>query len=342
MKKRWLVLLGVIALLALTSCQKKEVVNVYNWGEYIDKAILDDFEKETGIKVEYDNFVTNEDLYVKMTQGSNKYDVIVPSDYMIERMVNEKLIQKMDFSKIPNAQNVDAKYRDPAYDPEGAYSVPYFWGTVGIVYNKTMVKGEVNSWDILWDPAYNQQIIMLDSSRDSIGIALKKLGYSMNSRNEKELQEAKQLLIEQKPLVYAYLVDETKDNMINGNAALGVMFSGDAYDALRQNPDLAYAIPKEGSNLWYDAMVVPSNAENEANAYKFIDYMCRPEVSAKNAEFVGYSVPISSAVALLPDEMKNSEVAYPDIAKLPNMEIYNDPKEVVELYDTIWTDIKSY
>ncbi len=335
-----LILLSAVLITGCGGGSSENVVNVYNWGEYMDKSILDDFEKETGIKVKYDTFVTNEDLYVKLKKGGDAYDVIIPSDYMIERMIKEDLLLPLDKSKINTIKNIDPSLMNMSYDPESKYSIPYLWGTLGIVYNKSEVKETVDSWDILWNENYKNEIVMLESSRDSIGIALLKLGYSLNTKNETELEEAKQLLIEQKPLVMAYQVDQTKDLIVGGEAELAVMYSGDAYDAVRQNEDLDYAVPKEGSNLWFDSMVIPANAKNVENAHKFIEYMGKPEVAAKLADYVGYSTPNLPARDLLEDEMKNSPIVFPELDKM-KLEVFNDPGETIVLYDKIWTDVIS-
>lgn len=342
MKIKRILVTGLLALL-LTACgSSSEVVNVYNWGEYIDKNVLKEFEAETGIKVVYDTFVTNEDLYVKMKNNSSQFDVVVPSDYMIDRLIKEDLVQPLDAAKIPNKSKIDTEFfTDMTFDAEGKYTVPYMWGTLGIVYNKTEVTTTPDSWNVLWDPAYSGRIIMMDSVRDTLGIALKRLGYSMNTRAESELEQAKQSLIEQKPLVYAYRLDETKDMMVQNESALALMYSGDAYVALQENENLGYVIPKEGSNLWIDAMVITKGAKNVDNAHKFIDFMTRPDIAAKNAEYIGYSIPIPEGVALLPEEMRNSEVAYPKDLSAYNLEVFNDPSDILEVYDKMWTDIIS-
>ena len=318
-------------------------VVVYNWGDYIDPAVNDMFTKETGIKVVYSDYATNEEMYASVEPGNVKYDILFPSDYMIEKMINRDMLQKMDFSQIPNYKNVDQEFLNLQYDPNNEYSVPYMWGTVGIVYNKTMVDEPVDSWDILWDNKYKGQIFMYDSERDSIMVALKKLGYSMNTRDEKELEEAKELLIEQAPLVLAYVGDEGKNKMINGEAALMTAWAGDAMVMLEENPDLAFALPKEGTNYFVDGIVIPKNAENVAQAYQYIDFLCRPEIAAMNAEYIGYSTPISAAREMLPDEIKNSEVAYPDEATLNGelMEMFNDPSDIASVYSSIWTQVKA-
>lgn len=337
--------LAALLITLLAGCAPAEgysqVVNVYNWGEYIDKDLLAKFEEETGIHVVYSNFNTNEDLYVKLKNGVSRYDVIIPSDYMIEKLIKEGLLRKINWDNVPNLRYVDDAYRNHPYDPTQAYSAPYFWGTLGIVYNTDLVTEEVNSWNILWDEKYRREIIMLDSSRDSIGIALKLLGFSMNSTDEAELAQAEELLIRQYPLVYAYLVDQTKDIMKNGEAALAVMFSGDAVDALSENDSLAYAVPQEGSNLWFDSMVIPASAQNPENAEAFINFMLEPENAAQNAEYVWYSLPSAAAVELLSEDLKDSEVAYPDPELLEDLEVYSDPGEFVKKYDDIWQNVKN-
>nr|WP_246566748.1 spermidine/putrescine ABC transporter substrate-binding protein [Tissierella simiarum] len=337
-----LLLLVLIMGTMATGCgDKRPTINVYNWGDYIDTSIIKDFEEEYNIKVNYSTFATNEDMYVKLKQGGTSYDVLFPSDYMIERMISEDMLVKLDKNNISNIKNVEEKFLGLDFDPNDEYSVPYMWGTVGIIYNKKMVDDKVDSWDILWNEKYKNQIIMLYSQRDSIAVALKKLGYSMNTRDIKELEEAKQELINQKPLVYAYLGDEVKDVMIGGEAALAVVWSGDAVAMIRENPDLEYAIPKEGTNLWFDNMVIPKSTKNKEVAEKFINFMCRPDIAAKNADYIGYSTPIPEAVKLLPEDIRNSKVAYPENEKIENTEIFKDPKDIIQVYDKIWTDVTS-
>ena len=345
--KRLLSLVAVGAIgLSFAGCSSEGEngkVVVYNWGDYIDPEVNDLFTQETGIKVVYSEYANNEEMYASVEPGNVNYDVVFPSDYMVEKMINNNLLRKLDFSRIPNYANIDATFKDLPYDPNNEYSVPYMWGTMGIVYNTKMVTEPVDSWDILWDSKYDDQIFMYDSERDSIMVALKKLGYSMNTRDEAQLEEAKNLLIKQSPLVLAYVGDEGKNKMINGEAALMLAWAGDAMVMLKENPDLAYAIPKEGSNWFVDAMVIPQNAENIDQAYEYINFLCRPDIAAMNAEYIGYSTPISAAKELLPDEIKNSEVAYPDpsILKDENMEIFNDPSDVISLYSSIWTQVKA-
>ena len=316
-------------------------LKVYNWGDYIDPVVLADFEKETGIHVVYDTFATNEDMYVKVKSGGSDYDVVIPSDYMIKRMINEGLLEKIDFSNVPNYKNVDAKFKNLAFDSQNEYSVPYMWGTVGIVYNKKMVTDPVDSWNILWNKKYEKQILMLDSPRDSIGITLKLLGHSLNTSDPEQLEQAKNKLIEQKPLVLAYVVDEVKDKMIAGEAAMAVVWSGDAMFIKDKNPDIEYAIPKEGTNLWFDSIVIPKGAKHKTEAEEFINYLARPEVSQKNAEYIGYATPLPEAKAKLEESVQTDLAAYPADDILKNTEVFDDLAKNIAAYDRVWTEIKA-
>lgn len=333
---------AIFFILLLTGCGKKsdKEVRVYNFGEYIDPQILKDFEKETGIHVVYDTYEITEDLYVKIKKGSLNVDVIVPSDYMIERLRKENMLEKIDFSNVPNIKNIDERLHKAPYDPTGEYSVPYFWGTMGICYNKKKIQDKMDSWDVLWNEKYKGNILMLDSSRDSIGIALKKSGYSMNSRNLKELEKAKELLVSQKPLVHSYLLDGMVDAMTGNESDIAVMYSGYAYAAMRENADLEYVIPKEGSQIWEDSIAIIKGAKNKENAEKFINYMLDAEVAAKNASFVGAPTPNLEARKLLPEAERNSKVLYPDLDKVPPLEALKDPEDIISTYDSIWSDVK--
>lgn len=322
-------------------------VYVYNWGEYIDEETLTLFEEETGIEVVYDEFDTNETMYPKVESGASDYDVVCPSDYMIQKMIDNDMLAELNWDNLPNAKaNIGAQYYDQAnaFDPGNKYSVPYCWGTVGILYNTKMVDEPVTSWSILWDEKYKDNILMQESVRDLFMVALKKLGYSMNSTDETQLQEAKDLLIKQKPLVQAYVIDQVRDKMIGGEAALGVIYSGEAIYTQRENPDLAYVVPEEGSNVWIDSWVIPKNAPNKENAEKFIDFMCRPEIALKNFEYITYSTPNVAAWALIEDEeIKNSEIAFPDLTKYNNLETFSYLGEDADnLYNELWKEVKSY
>lgn len=321
-------------------------VIVYNWGEYIDPDTITLFEEETGIKVIYDEFETNEIMYPKIEAGASQYDVVCPSDYMIQKMIENNLLAELDFSKLPNAtENIGEQYWEQSrqFDTDNQYSVPYCWGTVGILYNKTMVDEPVTSWSILWDEKYKDNILMQDSVRDAFMVALKLNGYSMNTTDEAELEVAKQALIEQKPLVQAYVIDQVRDKMIGGEAAIGVIYSGEAIYTQRENPDLEYVIPKEGTNVWIDSWVIPKNAPNMENAYKFIDFMCRPDIALKNFEYITYSTPNVAAQELIEDEdIRNSSIAFPDLSRYSNLETFSYlGEDGDELYNALWKEIKS-
>ena len=322
-----------------------EQVLVYNWGEYLDPDVIDLFEEETGIHVIYEEYETNEIMYPKVQSGAIAYDVVCPSDYMVQRMIENNLLAEINFDNIPNIKYIDNIYMDLStqFDESNRYSVPYLWGTVGILYNRTMVDEPVNSWGILWDEKYKDSILMQDSVRDAFGVALKYLGYSLNSTDLDELEEAKKLLIEQKPLVQAYVVDQVRDKMIGNEAAIGVIYSGEALYCQEENPDLEYVIPKEGSNLWIDSWVIPKNARNKGNAEVFINFLCRPDIAKMNFEYITYSIPNSAGRALIEDDwMRNSTIAFPDISQLENCETFRflgDENEVI--YNELWREVKS-
>lgn len=328
-----------------SSGENGEVI-VYNWGEYLDPDVLDMFEEETGIKVIYDEFETNEIMYPKVETGATEYDIICPSDYMIQKMIKNDLLAELNFDNIPNAKaNIGAQYWDSSkeFDPENKYSVPYCWGTVGILYNKTMVDEPIDSWSILWDEKYADNILMQDSVRDAFMVALKLNGYSMNSTDASELETAKNDLIEQKPLVQAYVVDQVRDKMIGDEAAIGVIYSGEAIYTQRENPNLEYVIPKEGTNVWIDSWVISKNAPNKENAEKFIDFMCRPEIALMNFEYITYSTPNDAARELIEeDDIRNSSIAFPDLSQYSGLETFQYlGEEADQMYNDLWKEVKS-
>ena len=307
--------------------------------------MIEQFTKETGIEVIYDEFETNETMYPKVEAGAVAYDLVCPSDYMIKRMLDNDLLAKINFDNVPNIKNIGKTYLEQSqeFDPTNEYSVPYTWGTVGILYNKKKVKEPVDSWSILWDSKYKDQILMQDSVRDAFAVALKSLGYSLNSTDEKELEEAKDLLIEQKPLVQAYVIDQVRDKMIGNEAAIGVIYSGEAIYTQRENPDLEYVIPKEGSNIWFDSWVIPKNAPNKENAEKFLNFLCRPDIALKNFEYITYSTPNEAARKLIKDDdIRNSKIAFPDISSLKNCETFQFLGDDADaLYNRLWREVKS-
>lgn len=321
-------------------------VIVYNWGEYIDPETIQMFEEETGIEVVYDEFETNEIMYPKVESGAAEYDVVCPSDYMIDKMIQNGLLQELNYDNIPNAKaNIGAQYYEQAedFDPGNKYAVPYCWGTVGILYNKTMVDEPITSWGQLWDEKYKDNILMQDSVRDAFMVAEKLNGFSMNTVDPSELETVKNALIEQKPLVQAYVIDQVRDKMIGGEAAIGVIYSGEAIYTQRENPDLEYVIPEEGTNVWIDCWCILKDAPNKENAEKFIDFMCRGDIAEKNFEYITYSTPNDAARELIEDEeIKNSPIAFPDLSQYNNLETFVYLGEDGDaLYNELWKEVKS-
>lgn len=322
-----------------------EKLIVYNWGDYVDPKTIELFEEETGISVTYEEYETNEIMYPKILSGAIAYDVVCPSDYMIQRMIENDLLAKLNLDNIPNIKNMDSIYMEQSrsFDPDNAYSVPYCVGTVGILYNKTMVHEPVDNWDILWDSKYADSILMQDSVRDAFAVALKRRGYSLNSSKVDQLIQAKDDLIAQKPLVQAYVVDQVRDKMIGNEAALGVIYSGEAGYTKRENPNLEYVIPKEGSNVWIDSWVIPKNAKNKENAEKFINFMCRPDIALMNFEYLTYATPNKAARALIKDEeTRNSKILFPNAEDLTNCETFQFLGDDVDsYYNELWNKVKS-
>ena len=322
-----------------------KVVYVYSWGDYLDPETLKIFEQETGIHVILDEFDTNESMFPRVNEGAVHYDVICPSDYMIQRMIQANLLQPLDFNKLPDAKKYIGEEffkQAESFDPGNKYAVPYCWGTVGIIYDKTKVTDPVDSWQILWNEKYKGQILMQDSARDALMIPLKLMGKSMNETDKAVLQQAQEMLMQQKPLVQAYVVDEVKEKLINSEAAMGVVFSGEAPIILKENPNMAFAIPKEGTNFWIDGWVITKSSENVDNAHKFIDFMCRPEIAVKNFEYLGYSTPNTGVQELVEDEeLKNSPIAFPSPDVYKGQETYKYlGNDMDEYYNSLWMKVK--
>ena len=330
-----------LSLVLLAAAGLAETLNVFNWGDYIDTDTIRQFEEETGIDVVYQLYETNEDMYAKMK--SSYFDVIFPSDYMVERLIREKRVQPINWDNIPNVKNIDPRFLNRSYDPDSAYSVPYTWGTMGILYNTTMLDEAPTSWQTLMDPAYTMDMLMLNSPRDTLGIALIMTGHDLNSTDPADIEDAKQLLIEQKPMVLAYVVDEVKDKMIAGEAAVALVWSGDATYCMDENDELDYVVPEEGSNIFFDAICIPSDAKNVSGAEKFIDFLCRGDIAAKNYEYVGYAIPNTAAIEILgAEEYNTSPVNNPPQEILDKCEVFRYlPQEEQELYDRAWTEIIS-
>ena len=319
--------------------ESTKTLNLYNWGDYIDPDLISKFQSETGIKVNYSTYDTNETMYAKIKDGSSDYDLVVPSDYMIEKMIKENLAEKIDFNNIPNYKYIGNEFKNLSYDPKNEYSVPYMWGTIGIAYNSKIVKKPVDSWDILWDKDYKDQIIMFNSVRDAMAIALKKLGYSLNSENPDQIKAAADALIEEKPLVQAYMVDEVKDALISGEAAVAPVWSGDAVYIMNENPDIKYIIPKEGSNKWFDSLVIPKGSKHKKEAEMFINFLCDPDNALQNVEYIGYQTPNTKTFEMLPEEMKKE---YPSKEDLKKCEVITDlNKNTLKLYNDEWIRVFS-
>ena len=330
-------------------------LKVYNWGEYIDEDVITQFEDETGISVIYDVFETNEEMYPVVEAGGVKYDVVCPSDYMIQRMIDNNILAELDYDNIPNADQIGDPYwkMSQGFDPDNKYSVPYCWGTVGILYNKQMLEQlgvpEPTSWADLWDSKLADEILMQNSIRDAFMIALKQKGYSLNTSDPEELAQARDMLIEQKPLVQAYVIDQVRDKMINGEAAEGVIYSGEMLYIQEQiqeldlNYDLEYVVPDEGTTLWIDSWVIPKNAENKEAAEQWINFMCRPDIAKKNFDYITYSTPNEAARELIEDEsIRNSEIAFPDLSKYDNLETFQYlGTEADQVYGDLWNKVKS-
>jgi len=328
----------------LTGCSDDTVtINVYNVGDYIDEEVLAIFEKENpGIKVNYETFYSNEEMYVKVKNNITSYDVTFPSDYMVERMISEDLLLEIDFKNIPNYKHIGDEYKGKSYDPENKYSVPYMWGTMGILYNKDMVdEKDMESWDAIYNPKYKNKVFMLDSERDMISIALKSLGYSMNSYDENELKKAEDKLVKQKrEVIRAYCGDEVKDKMVANEAAITLAWSGDAFYCMEQNEALRYSEPKEGTNLWFDNMVIPKYSKHKKEAEMFIDFMCRPDIAKMNTDYIGYSTANATARDMLEDYIKNDPLRYPDVSDTTKYEVFRYNPELSKRYSKLWQRVK--
>ena len=340
MKKK--LLLISLLFLSLTSCssRNKNQVVVFNAGEYMDMDLVEQFEKDTGIDVVYETFTSDEEMFIKLSQSSNNYDVIVPSDYMVERLLKKDMLEKIDFSQVPNFKYVDQKYKGLYYDPKNEYTVPYFASHFGIVYNTDIIKEPITKWADLWNPKYKGEIIMYDLPRISMSVALQKLGYSINTKNMDELIEAKNELIKQKPLVYAYLTDEARDLVVQGDAAITVMYSGDALLMRTQNPNLKYVTPEEGMNMQVDNLAIPKRSKNKKNAEIFINYFTDPEIATANSEWMeGFTSAVDGVRENLPEYIAEAEESYPDFSKHPEPEMFKDLEDYMQVYNDFWVEV---
>ncbi len=325
-------------------------INVYNWGEYISDGedgtidINDEFTKLTGIKVNYSTYATNEELYAKLKAGAANYDVIIPSDYMISRMIDEGMLEKLNKENIPNYKYIMDKFTTPEYDADANYTVPYTWGTVGIIYDKNEITLDENEidWDILWNEEYADRILMFDNPRDAFAIAELILGFSLNTENPEELKASAQKLIEQKSVVQAYVMDEIFDKMGAGEAILAPYYAGDAVTLMADFDNLGFVVPKSGTNMFVDALCIPKGAKQKEAAEMYINFMCEPEIALSTAEYIGYSTPNSAAFELLDEEIKNDGISYlSDDYLNNNTTIFrNLSPEANQLMQDLWTEMK--
>lgn len=352
MKRFLSLLLSVLLLVCVLPIQAEAAGNeitVYNWGQYISDGTDDSldviaaFEEATGIKVHYMTFDSNESMYTKLKTGGASYDVIIPSDYMIAKLIEEDMLEPLDFSNIPNYANIDEAFRDQAYDPENTYSVPYTWGTVGLIYNKNYVSDEdAESWSCLWNSKYAGKLLMFDNPRDAFAIAQSMLGYSLTTQDYNELKNCADLLAQQKPVLQAYVMDQIFDKMQRGEAWAAPYYAGDYLTMVEENPDLGFSHPKEGYNIFIDAMCIPKGCSNKAGAEAFINFLCDPEISAANLDYIGYSTPISAAKEYLGEEVTSSPVAYPDDETLARSESFGALSiEATQSMNDLWLSVKT-
>ena len=367
MKKWLIVLLCALLVLSSVACSKKEAaeveeetadysfadgdqydkiggeLNVLNWGEYIDPELITLFEKETGVKVNYTEMTSNEEMLIKLRSADNPYDMCFPSDYIIEKLVKDDLLMPLDMSKIPNKKNIADRMFEVTntFDPGNKYSLPYMWGTMGILYNTKMVDEAVDSWDILWNEKYTGKIWQYDSVRDALAVSLLRLGYDMNSTNPNEVNQAKEELIKQIPLLKGLGTDNIRASMINNKAALAVIYAGDAILCMEENEDLAYVIPKEGSNVWFDNVVIPKTAKNVEAALAFINFLNDANLAARNTEFIYYSTPNQGAMDRMDEELAANETFNPTDETLARCNVYHDLGAAIELYNSAWEEFKT-
>ncbi len=345
----FLVLLLLLPCLSLTALAAPNEITVYNWGQYISDGsdgyldVIAAFEEETGIKVNYLTFDSNESLYTKLKTGGSTYDVIIPSDYMIGRLINEGMLEELDFDNIPNYQYIDETFRNQAYDPENKYSVPYTWGMVGLIYNTKYVdEADVGGWDLLWNSKYAGKILMFDNCRDAFAIAEAMLGYSLNTTDPQELRNCADLLSQQKPILQGYVMDQIYAKMTREEAWIAPYYAGDYLYMVEENPDLGFCFPEEGFNVFIDGACIPKGCQNKAGAEAFINFLCKPEICGQNLEYLGYSVPNTAAKEFMDPAVTGSDIAYPSDETLARSESFSAlPIETSQLMDSLWLSVKT-
>ncbi|NEW62844.1 extracellular solute-binding protein [Granulicatella sp. zg-ZJ] len=319
-----------------------KVIHFFNWGDYINPELIGEFEEETGYKVVYETFDSNEAMLAKIKQGGTSYDVAVPSEYMIQTMIHENMLNTLDYSKLDNIRHIDERFLNMPFDPNNRYSIPYFWGTLGILYNTKFVdEEELQTWNDLWNPKFKNNILMYDGARETLGIGLQSQGYSLNETNTDALLQATQKMKQLMPNIRAIVADEIKMYMAKNEAAIAVTFSGEASTALDENEDLAYTIPKEGSNIWFDNIVIPKTADNLDGAYALINFLLRPDIAARNAEYIGYATPNKDAKELIDPEITSNKSFYPDDDLISRLEAYKGlSREKNNQFNDLFLEIK--
>ncbi len=324
-------------------------LNVYNWGEYMSDGsegsidVIKEFEALTGIKVNYSTFDSNESMYSLLKYGGVSYDIVIPSDYMIERMINEDMLLEIDTSALQNYHYIDNKYRNLYFDPENKYSVPFSVGMVGLIYNTSIVKETPDSWSIMWDEKYKNDVLTFNNPRDAFAIAQFMLGHSINTTDKKEWDQAADLLKKQKDVLQAYVMDEVYNKMESGSAAIAPYYAGDYLSMVDNNEDLAFVYPKEGTNIFVDSICIPKNAENYDAAMLFIDYLLEPSIALANAEYIYYASPNTSVVENPEYSLADNEILYPDESETPKTEYYHDMDvKTRQYFDKLWQDVKLY
>lgn len=355
MKKLFATLAGILALCLLLALGNyalnrqanragQRTVTIYNWGDYVDPALIEKFEKQTGYHVDYETFDSNESMLTKIRQGGTNYDLVIPSEYTVQRMRKEGLITSLDHRKLPNLRYVAPEFLNRSFDPGNRYSVPYFWGTLGIIYNDTKISGQdVQHWSQLWNPRLKNNVMLIDSARDVFVIALIRQGDSVNTTSYAKLKCAQGQLKQLTPNVKAIIADEMKMYMEQNEAAVGVTYSGDAREMMSANHHLHYVVPSEGSNIWFDNMVIPKAARNKKAAYQFINFMLEPKNAAQNARYVGYATPNWKAKQLLPKRTTADRAFYPPKETMEHLQTYRDlPLHVLGEYNDLFLEFKMF
>lgn len=337
----WFIALALSFVVILSGCTSKEVLNIYSWADNFDEQVLKDFEKEHNVKIRYDVFANNEELLAKLQTGRANYDLIQPSDYMVATMIQLDLLAPINKENIPNLANLSDNFDKVAYDPEGKYSIIYTWGVTGIAYNTKYIKDPITSWADLWKSDYARKVVLLDDSREVIGMALKKNGYSNSSLQDSELNKAAEDLKQLQANVIAYDTDNIKQKMISEEAWIGTVWSGDTALIHDENPDIQFVVPQEGGTIWADTIAIPKNSKRKELAEKFINYLLEPEVSARNYEEIGYSNPNEKALPFHSEEYRANTMINLSDEELQNTEWIVDVGEKLQTYDRIWTEIRS-